>query len=265
MLLYMPTYAIRELHLPQYLSYTAAVCGRCAADSSGRTVRRHLGRQGGPAPHHAGRCGPVLPHRLSGLRAARGTASLCVLILMVCWIALLKSCYSGALPSYMAKIFPAATRVSGLSLSYNVGGDDLRRFRAVLRAIVGRSHRFEAGAELLHHGDGAASACIAVSMLRRARPISLRPESENSHESCIFLTNSADRKFCNMAMCRIRWRAPDEVLVDVQAAASVNAADWKFRGGEYARHAAGKISANSGARFFRRHRRRAGAGRSQGR
>jgi MHS family proline/betaine transporter-like MFS transporter len=35
-------------------------------------------------------------------------------------MALLKSCYSGALPSFMAKIFPAATRVSGLSLSYNV-------------------------------------------------------------------------------------------------------------------------------------------------
>jgi len=33
---------------------------------------------------------------------------------------MLKSCCSGALPSFMAKIFPAATRVSALSLSYNV-------------------------------------------------------------------------------------------------------------------------------------------------
>jgi MHS family proline/betaine transporter-like MFS transporter len=40
---------------------------------------------------------------------------------MVCWIGFLKSCYSGSLPSLMAKVFPAATRVSGLSLSYNVG------------------------------------------------------------------------------------------------------------------------------------------------
>jgi MFS transporter, MHS family, proline/betaine transporter len=45
---------------------------------------------------------------------------LSILIVVVCWMALLKSCYSGALPSFMAKIFPAATRVSGLSLSYNV-------------------------------------------------------------------------------------------------------------------------------------------------
>jgi MHS family proline/betaine transporter-like MFS transporter len=47
-------------------------------------------------------------------------ASLAVLMLMVCWISLLKSLFSGALPSLMAKIFPVATRVSGMSLSYNI-------------------------------------------------------------------------------------------------------------------------------------------------
>ena len=33
---------------------------------------------------------------------------------------------------------------------------------------------------------------------------------------------------------------PGEVVVDV-AAASVNAADWKFRSGQYARHSGGKF------------------------
>ena len=46
--------------------------------------------------------------------------SLGVLIAMVCWIGLLKSFFSGALPSLMAKTFPVATRVSGMSLSYNI-------------------------------------------------------------------------------------------------------------------------------------------------
>jgi len=32
----------------------------------------------------------------------------------------LKSFFSGALPSLMARIFPVRTRVSGMSLSYNV-------------------------------------------------------------------------------------------------------------------------------------------------
>ena len=36
------------------------------------------------------------------------------------WISLLKSFFSGALPSLMAKIFPVATRVSGMSLAYNI-------------------------------------------------------------------------------------------------------------------------------------------------
>jgi MHS family proline/betaine transporter-like MFS transporter len=46
--------------------------------------------------------------------------SLGVLIAMVCWIGLLKSFFSGALPSLMAKNFPVSTRVSGMSLSYNI-------------------------------------------------------------------------------------------------------------------------------------------------
>jgi len=33
----------------------------------------------------------------------------------------LKSFFSGALPSLMARVFPTATRVSGMSLSYNIG------------------------------------------------------------------------------------------------------------------------------------------------
>jgi NADPH:quinone reductase-like Zn-dependent oxidoreductase len=41
---------------------------------------------------------------------------------------------------------------------------------------------------------------------------------------------------------------PDEVLVDV-AAATVNAADWKFRGGEYARHAQVKFPQIPGRDF----------------
>jgi len=42
--------------------------------------------------------------------------------------------------------------------------------------------------------------------------------------------------------------APDEVIVDVFAA-SVNAADWKFRGGEYARHAQVKFPQIPGRDF----------------
>jgi MHS family proline/betaine transporter-like MFS transporter len=46
--------------------------------------------------------------------------SLAVLMAMVCWITLLKSFFSGALPSLMAKIFPVQTRVTGMALGYNI-------------------------------------------------------------------------------------------------------------------------------------------------
>lgn len=43
-----------------------------------------------------------------------------MLIAVVCWLGFLKSLFSGALPSLMAKVFPVATRVSGMSLAYNI-------------------------------------------------------------------------------------------------------------------------------------------------
>jgi len=120
MLVYMPTYAIRELHLPQYLSYTAAV----AAAALQTLVVPFVGISAdkiGQRRIMLGAAALFLITAYPAFALLAANASLTVLVLMVCWIALLKSCYSGALPSYMAKIFPAATRVSGLSLSYNIG------------------------------------------------------------------------------------------------------------------------------------------------
>jgi MHS family proline/betaine transporter-like MFS transporter len=47
--------------------------------------------------------------------------SLALLICLVCWMNLLKSGYSGVLPSFMAECFPAQTRASGMAVSYNIG------------------------------------------------------------------------------------------------------------------------------------------------
>jgi MFS transporter, MHS family, proline/betaine transporter len=120
MIAYMPTYAIRELHLPQFLSYTAAMLAAALQVVAVPFVGIWVDKVG----QSRIMMGAALLFFLTAypafvLLATYGT--LPVLIAMVCWFALLKSCYSGALPSYMATIFPVATRVSGLSLSYNVG------------------------------------------------------------------------------------------------------------------------------------------------
>jgi MHS family proline/betaine transporter-like MFS transporter len=119
MLLYMPTYAIRELHLPQYLSYLAAACAAGLQTLAVPLVGIWVDRMGQSRIMIAAAALFFLTaYPAFALLVSQG--SLSVLIAVVCWMALLKSCYSGALPSFMAKIFPAATRVSGLSLSYNV-------------------------------------------------------------------------------------------------------------------------------------------------
>jgi len=120
LLVYMPTYAIRELHLPQYLSYTAAVAAAAlqtvVVPFVGMLVDR-VGQTRIMMTAAALFCITAYP----AFAFLASHASIGVLIAMVCWIGFLKSCYSGSLPSLMAKVFPAATRVSGLSLSYNVG------------------------------------------------------------------------------------------------------------------------------------------------
>jgi MFS transporter, MHS family, proline/betaine transporter len=120
MLVYMPTYAIRELHLPQYLSYTAAMSAAALQTVVVPFVGIFVDRVGQSRLMMAAAalfC--ITAYPAFALLASH--ASIGVLIAMVCWIGFLKSCYSGSLPSLMAKVFPAATRVSGLSLSYNVG------------------------------------------------------------------------------------------------------------------------------------------------
>jgi MHS family proline/betaine transporter-like MFS transporter len=120
MLVYMPTYAIRELHLPQYLSYTAAMSAAALQTVVVPFVGILVDRVGQTRVMMAAAalfC--ITAYPAFALLASH--ASIGVLIAMVCWIGFLKSCYSGSLPSLMAKVFPAATRVSGLSLSYNVG------------------------------------------------------------------------------------------------------------------------------------------------
>jgi MHS family proline/betaine transporter-like MFS transporter len=119
MLVYMPTYAIRELHLPQYLSYTAAVAAAALQTVVVPFVGIWVDRVGqSRVMMGAAALFCITAYPAFALLAAH--ASIAFLIAMVCWISLLKSCYSGALPSLMARVFPTATRVSGMSLSYNV-------------------------------------------------------------------------------------------------------------------------------------------------
>ena len=119
MLVYMPTYAIRELHLPQSIGFIAAVAAAALQTLVVPLVGMWVDRVG----QIRIMIGAAILFVLTSYPAfvlLDAHASLAVLIAMVCWIGLLKSFFSGALPSLMAKIFPVTTRVTGMSLAYNI-------------------------------------------------------------------------------------------------------------------------------------------------
>ena len=104
MLVYMPTYAIRELHLPQSIGFIAAVAAAALQTLVVPLVGLSVDRVG----QIRIMSGAAILFVLTSYPAfvlLDAHASLAVLIAMVCWIGLLKSFFSGALPSLMAKIF----------------------------------------------------------------------------------------------------------------------------------------------------------------
>jgi MHS family proline/betaine transporter-like MFS transporter len=116
----MPTYAIRQLHLPQTLGFIATMIGGV------------LLTFGAPAfGHMSDKVGRVRMMILVSVLFAVSAypafvllvayPSLASIIAIVCWLSILKAAYSGVLPALMSELFPISTRSSGIALGYNVG------------------------------------------------------------------------------------------------------------------------------------------------
>ena len=119
MIVFMPAYAIKELHLPQSVGFAAALLA-AALQSVVVPFVGLLVDKVGQIPIMIGAAVLFAVTAYPAFVLLGANASLLVLVFMVCWLGLLKSFYSGALPSLMAKVFPTSTRVSGMSLSYNI-------------------------------------------------------------------------------------------------------------------------------------------------
>ena len=119
LILYMPTYAVKQLSLPQSSGFAATLLGGIiltvgsplighSSDSLGRTRIMQVA------------AGLFVISAYPAFVLLTGYASLLVLIGIVCWLSLLKTIYSGVMPSLMAEIFPTRTRVTGMALSCNI-------------------------------------------------------------------------------------------------------------------------------------------------
>jgi MHS family proline/betaine transporter-like MFS transporter len=118
-ILYMPTYAIKQLHLPQSLGFTATLLGGILL-TFGAPFFGHLSDRVGRVRLM------VVVSLLFAVSAYPAfvllvaNPSLAGIVAIVCWLSLLKAAYSGTLPSLMAELFPISTRSTGIALSYNI-------------------------------------------------------------------------------------------------------------------------------------------------
>lgn len=120
LLQYVPTFAIRELHLDASTGFAASMVAGVIltvvtpfagymSDRIGRLKQMSI---------------TALLFLVTGYPAFAyvvSHVSVASLFVLVGWLALLKSIYFGALPALMSEIFPPATRATGMSIGYNIG------------------------------------------------------------------------------------------------------------------------------------------------
>ncbi|WP_256258777.1 MFS transporter, partial [Burkholderia ubonensis] len=120
MVLYMPTYAIKQLGLPASTGFAATLATGFILTLFTPLVGHWSDR--------AGRIRVMTAAALLMLVTVWPTfawltryASFATILAALIWIGLLKAMYCGALPALMAELFPAQTRATGLAVSYNTG------------------------------------------------------------------------------------------------------------------------------------------------
>lgn len=120
MILYMPTFAVTNLHIPPTAAYLGGVVAGLT-NIIGVPFVGHLADRVGPAKvmTWSGVAALVLAWPLFALIVNNPTVPMLVLVIGV--LGVIMAFYFGALPGLMSSLFPAAVRGSGLSVAYNVG------------------------------------------------------------------------------------------------------------------------------------------------
>ncbi|AFT87848.1 MFS transporter [Paraburkholderia phenoliruptrix] len=119
-ILYIPTYAVRQLHLPESFGFMAAMLTGAILTFVTPFVG-HLSDRVGRVRLMAW-AGIVFTLTIYPVFAVLGEhAGLGALMATMAWVGLLKAVYFGALPALMAETFPIETRATGMAISYNVG------------------------------------------------------------------------------------------------------------------------------------------------
>lgn len=119
LILYMPTYAIKELGLPQSTGFVATLLGGMIL-TFGSPFAGHWSDMVGRTRIMIAAAALFLVSAYPAFVVLTAYPSLRTTVLIVCWLSLLKTAYSGVLPSLMSEMFPTGTRATGMALSYNI-------------------------------------------------------------------------------------------------------------------------------------------------
>ena len=119
LILYIPTYAISQLHLPQSTGYIATLVGAIILGSVS-LVAGHWSDKIGRTRIMLAMTVLFLVTSYPIFAAMVAYPSLATAILAAGWLSLVKAGYSGVLPSLLSELFPTETRAIGMSFSYSV-------------------------------------------------------------------------------------------------------------------------------------------------
>jgi MHS family proline/betaine transporter-like MFS transporter len=118
-ILYIPTYAMKELHLPQATGFVATLVGAIILGIAS-PFAGHLSDRFGRSGILTGMAWLFLLSTYPIFYLMVAYPSLATAILAAGWLSLVKAGYSGVLPSQLAELFPTAIRGIGVSLSFAV-------------------------------------------------------------------------------------------------------------------------------------------------
>ena len=120
LIIYMPTYVVRTLHLSPIIGYLAAFVVAIASITL-NPVAGIISDRVGRTPYMI-TAGVLLLFAIFPVYLLlAGKPSGTVIVLAVLLLGSLKALYLGASAALMSELFPAATRATGLGLSYNIG------------------------------------------------------------------------------------------------------------------------------------------------
>jgi MHS family proline/betaine transporter-like MFS transporter len=120
LIIYMPTYVVKALHLSPTIGYLAAFAASIASITL-NPVAGFISDRVGRTPYMITLGVLLLLAIFPVYLLLSGKPSGAIIVLAVLLLGSLKALYLGASAALMSELFPASTRATGLGLSYNIG------------------------------------------------------------------------------------------------------------------------------------------------